>query len=435
MDQTLIALVLLLALLAFLAAGLWIGLALLLVGAIGIGLFSSAPMGPLAVTSIWGDSADWTLTALPMFIWMGEILFRSRISEGVFSGLAPWLTRVPGRLLHVNVLGCALFSAVSGSSTATCATIARIALPQLRGRGYPEPITLGSLAGAGTLGILIPPSVIMIVYAVAAEVSILKLFIAGILPGLLVTALFSGYIAVWSLANKDQIPADAGGTPSFAERLRATKHLVPCLVLVAGVIAGMFSGLATATEIGALGVAGALAIAAASGTLTRRMFVESAYSALAITCMIGLILAGSSVLSVSMALTGIPKALAAWVGGMQLHPYTLIAVLCAVYLLLGTALEGVAMILLTTSIVLPMVLSAGFDPIWFGIFIVVMTELSTLSPPVGFNLFVLQAMTGKDSMYIARSTLPFFILLIVAVVIMAVFPQIVTWLPQKVLAK
>jgi tripartite ATP-independent transporter DctM subunit len=433
-DQTLIALVLLGVLLALLAAGLWIGLALLLVGAIGIGLFSSAPMGMLAVTSIWGDSADWTLTALPMFIWMGEILFRSKISEGVCAGLAPWLTRVPGRLLHVNILGCAMFSAVSGSSTATCATIARIALPQLRSRGYPEPITLGSLASAGTLGILIPPSVIMIVYAVAAEVSFLKLFIAGILPGLLVTALFSGYIVIWSLANKDQIPT-AGGVPSLGERLRATKHLVPCLVLIAGVIAGMFSGLATATEIGALGVAGALAIAATSGTLTRRMFVESAYSALAITCMIGLILAGSSVLSVSMALTGIPKALAAWVAEMHLHPYMLIAVLCAVYLLLGTALEGVAMILLTTSIVLPMVLAAGFDPIWFGIFIVVMTELSTLSPPVGFNLFVLQAMTGKDSMYIARSTTPFFILLVVAVVIMAVFPQIVTWLPQKVLAK
>jgi C4-dicarboxylate transporter, DctM subunit len=434
MDQTLIALVLLVVLLALLAAGLWIGLALLLVGAIGIGLFSSAPMGMLAVTSIWGDSADWTLTALPMFIWMGEILFRSKISEGVFAGLAPWLTRVPGRLLHVNILGCAMFSAVSGSSTATCATIARIALPQLRGRGYPEPITLGSLASAGTLGILIPPSVIMIVYAVAAEVSILKLFIAGILPGLLVTALFSGYIVIWSLANKDQIPAD-GGAPSFGDRLRATKHLVPCLVLIVGVIAGMFSGLATATEIGALGVAASLVIAATSGTLTRRMFVESAYSALAITCMIGLILAGSSVLSVSMALTGIPKALAAWVAEMHLHPYMLIAVLCAVYLLLGTALEGVAMILLTTSIVLPMVLAAGFDPIWFGIFIVVMTELSTLSPPVGFNLFVLQAMTGKDSMYIARSTTPFFILLVVAVVIMAACPQIVTWLPQKVLAK
>ena len=429
-----IALVLLAALLVFLAAGLWIGFALLLVGAIGIGAFSSAPMGRLAVTSIWGDSADWTLTALPMFIWMGEILFRSRISEGMFAGLSPWLTWIPGRLLHVNVLGCALFSAVSGSSTATCATISRIALPQLRNRGYPEPITLGSLAGAGTLGILIPPSIIMIVYAVAAEVSILKLFIAGILPGLLVTALFSAYIVVWSLANKGRIPSERSSL-GFIDKVRATRHLLPCLVLIAGVIGGMFSGFATATEIGALGVAGALVIAALSGTLSRRMFVESAYSALTITCMIGLILAGSSVLAVSMALTGIPKALAAWVAGMNLHPYSLIAVLCVVYLLLGTALEGVAMILLTTSIVLPMVASAGFDPVWFGIFIVLMTELATLSPPVGFNLFVLQAMTGKDSMTIARATLPFFVLLVVAVAILAVFPGIVTWLPQKVLAR
>jgi tripartite ATP-independent transporter DctM subunit len=433
MDQTLIALILLAALLLFLAAGLWIGFALLLVGAIGIGVFSSAPMGKLAVTSIWGDSADWTLTALPMFIWMGEILFRSRISEGMFAGLSPWLTWVPGRLLHVNVLGCALFSAVSGSSTATCATISRIALPQLRGRGYPESITLGSLAGAGTLGILIPPSVIMIVYAVAAEVSILKLFIAGILPGLLVTALFSGYIVVWSLANKSRIPFERSSL-GFLDKVRATKHLLPCLVLIAGVIAGMFSGLATATEIGALGVAGALAIAALSGTLTRKMFVESAYSALAITCMIGLILAGSSVLAVSMALTGIPKALAAWVAGMNLHPYALIAALCVVYLLLGTALEGVAMILLTTSIVLPMVAAAGFDPIWFGIFLVIVIEMSAITPPVGFNLFVIQSMTAEPVGRIARASLPFFVIMVALVAFLTAYPGAVHLLARNVRA-
>jgi len=433
MELPLIALLLLVVLLLLLGAGMWIGLALLITGGAAVAWFTGAPVGKVAVTAIWGDSAEWTLTALPMFLWMGEILFRTRMSDGLFKGLAPWLSGIPGRLLHVNVVGCAIFSAVSGSSTATCATVSRIALPELKKRGYPEPITIGSLAGAGTLGILIPPSIIMIVYAVAAEVSILHMFVAGILPGILVAGLFSGYIFVWGLANNDKIPREPG--MRLTQRLRATKDLAPCLLLVVGVIAGMFSGLATATEIGALGVLGALIIAAIMRTLSWRSFLESAYSALAVTCMIGLILQGSSVLSVAMALTGIPRALAEWVAAMQLHPYMLIAALCVVYLILGTALEGVAMILLTTAIALPMIVKAGFDPLWFGIFIVIMTELSTLSPPVGFNLFVLQLMTGRDSMYVARATMPFFFLLVVSVAIIAVFPGIVTWLPHKVLSR
>jgi tripartite ATP-independent transporter DctM subunit len=421
-------------LLVVLSLGLWIGLGLAVTGALAIALFTPAPVGKVAATAIWGDSNDWTLTALPMFLWMGEILYRTRVSDGLFKGLAPWLGWIPGRMLHVNVWGCALFSAVSGSSTATCATVSQIALPELKKRGYPEPITIGSLAGAGTLGILIPPSIIMIVYAVAAEVSILHLFVAGILPGLLVAALFSAYIALYGLARPNEIPADSTRM-TFGERLRESRELLPSLVLVAGVLGGMFSGLATATEIGALGVVGALVVAAVMGKLSWRTFIESAYSAVAVTCMIGLILQGSSVLNAAMAFTGIPKALAGWVATMNLHPYTLIAALCVVYLVLGTALEGVAMILLTTAITLPLVVAAGFDPIWFGIFIVIMTELATLSPPVGFNLFVLQLMTGRDGMYVTRATMPFFFLLVLAVAILAVFPEIVTWLPKKVLTK
>lgn len=433
MELTVIAVLLSLLLLALLAAGMWIGLTILLTGAAAIAWFTGAPVGRVAVTAIWGDSTDWAFTALPMFIWMGEILFRTRVSDGLFKGLAPWLSGIPGRLLHVNVLGCAIFSAVSGSATATCATVSRIALPELKRRGYPESITIGSLASAGTLGILIPPSVIMIVYAVAAEVSILHLFLAGLLPGLLITALFSGYIALWSIPNKDKIPREH--TYSFAERLRATKDLAPCLLLVIGVIAGMFTGVATATEIGALGVVGALVVAAFMHTLTWKTFLDSAYSALRLTCMIALILQGSSVLSVSMALTGMPRALAEWVATMHLHPYTLIAALCVVYLILGIVLEGVAMILLTTTIALPMIVAAGFDPVWFGIFIIIMTELSSLSPPVGFNLFVMQMMTGRGMMYVARSTTPFFLILVLSVAIFAVFPEIVTWLPHKVMSR
>jgi tripartite ATP-independent transporter DctM subunit len=434
MDVTLLALGLLVLLLVVLASGVWIGLGLLVVGAVGIGIASPAPVGQVAATTIWGDSTEWTLTALPMFIWMGEILFRTRISEGLFNGLAPWLGAVPGRLLHVNVLGCALFGSVSGSSTATCATISKIALPELNRRGYPEAITLGSLASSGTLGILIPPSVIMIVYAVAAEVSIIHLFAGGILPGLLVTALFSGYIVVWALLNPEKVPRTTERT-SFGQKLRASTELIPCILLILGVIAGLFSGLATATEIGALGVFGALVLAAVTRTLSWKSFVDSAYGALRITCMIGLILAGSTVLNAAMAFTGIPRALSEFVAALQLSPYALIAVLCVVYLLLGTALEGVAMILLTTAITLPLVKQAGFDPVWFGIFIVIMTELSTLSPPVGFNLFVMHVVSGRDSGYIARATLPFFLLLVLSVAIIAVFPEIVTWLPRTLSAR
>ena len=433
MDLTLVALLLIGFLLVALALGLWIGLGLLVTGALAIAWLTNAPVGTMAATAIWGDSNDWTLTALPMFLWMGEILYRTRVSDGLFRGLAPWLSGIPGRLLHVNVLGCAMFSAVSGSSTATCATVSRISLPELKKRGYPELVTIGSLAGAGTLGILIPPSIIMIVYAVAADVSILHLFIAGILPGLLVTALFSAYILAYGLVRSSAIPRETGVT--WQQRMQGLRDLAPSLLLIVGVIAGMFSGVATATEVGALGVLGALVIAALMRTLTWRTFIDSAYSAVAVTCMIGLILQGSSVLSAAMAFTGIPKALALWVATMQLNPYVLIGALCLVYLVLGTALEGVSMILLTTSIALPMVVAAGFDPLWFGVFIVIMTELSTISPPVGFNLFVLQLMTGRDQMYVARATLPFFFLLVLAVVILAVFPEIVTWLPKVVMSK
>ncbi|MGE0313747.1 MAG: TRAP transporter large permease [Lautropia sp.] len=431
MDVAQLAFGLLVLLLALLSCGLWIGFGLLVVGAMGIALSSPAPVGQVAATAIWGNSAEWTLTALPMFIWMGEILFRTRISEGLFNGLAPWLSRVPGRLLHVNVLGCALFGSISGSSTATCATVGKIALPELTRRGYPEGIILGSLASSGTLGILIPPSVIMIVYAVAAEVSIIHLFAAGILPGLLVTLLFSGYIALWALANPDKVP-----TPDrrlrFTEKLRASGQLVPSLLLVAAVIAGLFSGVATATEIGALGVLGALLLAAGTRSLSWKNFVDSAYGALHVTCMIGLILAGSAVLNAAMAFTGIPRALTAFVGALHLSPYMLIAALCVVYLILGTALEGVAMILLTTSITLPLINQAGLDRLWFGIFIVIMTELSTLTPPVGFNLFVMQSLSGRSSTRIARATAPFFLLLVLTVAIIGVVPEIVTWLPRLI---
>jgi tripartite ATP-independent transporter DctM subunit len=422
---------LLLLFLAFLlAGGVWIAIALLACGWVGMQFVGGGiPAGSVLATTIWGNSASWTLAALPLFIWMGEILFRTRLSEEMFRGLAPWLNWLPGRLMHVNVLACGLFGSVSGSSAATCATVAKIALPELKRRGYDETVSLGSLAGAGTLGILIPPSITMVVYAVAANVSIIQVFLAGFLPGLLVMALYSGYIALWSILNPHKTPP-AEPVMSLREKLKESTNLVPVALLIALVFLTLLLGWATATECAAWGVLGSLAIAWWSGSLSWESFWASVMGTTRTTCMIMLILAGASFMSTSMAYTGIPQALAAWVDSLHLSPYALIAALTVMYILLGTALDGISMIVLTTAIVIPMVKTAGFDLVWFGIFLVLVVEMAEVSPPVGFNLFVLQTMSGKDSNTVALAALPFFFLLVLATAIITVFPDIAMLLPK-----
>jgi tripartite ATP-independent transporter DctM subunit len=425
-----IALLILALLTVLLAGGVWIAIALMACGWVGMQFAGAAiPAGSVLATTIWGNSASWTLAALPLFIWMGEILFRTRLSEEMFRGLAPWLNWLPGRLMHVNVLACGLFGSVSGSSAATCATVAKIALPELKKRGYDEMVSLGSLAGAGTLGILIPPSITMVVYAVAANVSIIQVFLAGFLPGLLVMALYSGYIAVWSLANPDKQPPPEPAM-SLREKLRESANLIPVTLLILLVFLSLLLGWATATECAAWGVLGSFAIAWWSGSLTRAAFWQSVMGTTRITCMIMLILAGASFMSTSMAYTGIPQALASWVDGLKLSPYALIAALTVMYIVLGTALDGISMIVLTTAVVIPMVKQAGFDLVWFGIFLVLVVEMAEVSPPVGFNLFVLQTMSGRDSNTVALAALPFFFLLTAAVALITLFPSIVMTLPK-----
>jgi tripartite ATP-independent transporter DctM subunit len=425
-----IAGLLLLLLVALLAGGVWIAIALMACGFVGMQFGAGGiSAGSVLATTIWGNSASWTLAALPLFIWMGEILFRTRLSEEMFRGLAPWLNWIPGRLLHVNVLACGIFGSVSGSSAATCATVAKIALPELNKRGYDERLALGSLAGAGTLGILIPPSITMVVYAVAANVSIIQVFLAGFLPGLLVMGLYSGYIAVWSLLNPDRTPPREPNM-TFAARMRESTNLIPVLLLIILVFLTLLLGWATATECAAWGVLGSLAIAWWSGSLTRESFFASVMGTTRITCMIMLILAGASFMSTSLAYTGIPQALATWVDSLNLSPYALIAALTVMYILLGTALDGISMIVLTTAVVIPMIKQAGFDLIWFGIFLVLVVEMAEVSPPVGFNLFVLQTMSGKDSNTVALAALPFFFLLVAAVAIITVFPDVALVLPR-----
>ncbi|MEP7206245.1 MAG: TRAP transporter large permease subunit [Casimicrobiaceae bacterium] len=429
MDALITAL-LIVALFTLLGSGVWIGLALSGVAWIGMELFSSRPAGDAMAVTIWGSASSWTLTALPLFVWMGEILFRTRLSEDMFRGLAPWLERVPGRLLHTNIIGCTIFAAVSGSSAATCATIGKMTLPELKARGYPEALTIGTLAGAGTLGLLIPPSIIMIVYGVTANVSIAQLFVAGIVPGILLAVLFSGYIVVWALLHPDAIPAMAERT-SLAQKVAASRHLVPVMLLIVAVLGSIYTGVATATEAAAFGVVGALVISLTQGSLTRASFMASLLGATRLYCMIALILAGAAFLTLAMGYIGLPRHLAEWITSLGLSPFMLILALTVFYILLGCFLDGISMVVLTMGVILPTVEAAGLDLIWFGIFLVLVVEMAQITPPVGFNLFVLQGMTGRQITWIARNTLPMFYLMITAALLIWFFPELVTALPRQ----
>jgi C4-dicarboxylate transporter, DctM subunit len=418
------------ALFLILGSGVWIGLTLSGVAWIGMQLFSSRSAGDAMAVTIWGSASSWTLTALPLFVWMGEILFRTRLSQDMFRGLAPWMQALPGRLLHVNVAGCAIFAAVSGSSAATCATIGKMSLPELKTRGYPEGISIGSLAGAGTLGLLIPPSIIMIVYGVSAEVSIAQLFIAGVLPGILLAALFSGYLMVWGWRNPGLVPPPDRHL-TLAEKLRESRHLIPVIVLIAAVLGSIYSGVATATEAAAIGVLGSLIISAAQGSLTWHTFRDSLLGGTRTYCMIALILSGAAFLTLSMGYIGLPRHLAEWIATLGLTQGQLLIALAIFYVLLGCFLDGISMVVLTMGVILPTIQKAGIDPLWFGIFVVLVVEMAQITPPVGFNLFVLQGMTKKEIGWIAKVTLPFFLLMIAAVMLVWLFPQIVTFLPQQ----
>lgn len=426
--------VMLAALLVLLASGVWVAVSLLAIGVIGLGVFTSAPVGSLLASTMWDSSWSWAMTALPLFIWMGEILFRTRLSEDMFKGLGPWVDWLPGRLLHVNVLGCGLMAAVAGSSSVTCATVARMALPELKRRNYPEGMMIGTLAGSGTLGLMIPPSIIMIVYGVTAQQSVARLFMAGVLPGLLLIVLFMGYVMLWSMFNKSKIPPRDPKMP-FMQKLWNSRRLIPVALLIAAVIGTIYGGLATPTEAATFGVLGALLLALFTGGLTAKSFFDSLMSAMKISCMISFIVACAAVLSITVGFLGIPQVLAVAVESMNLSPTMLLVVLTLFFLVLGCFLEGISILVLSSAVVLPMVQAAGIDLLWFGIYIIIVIEIAQLTPPLGFNLFVLQSMTGRDIWRITVASLPFVALLLVAVVLITVFPQIVTVLPDMMMQR
>ena len=419
-------------LLFFLGSGIWVAISMIGVSAIGMMLFTSRPVGDAMATTIWGTSSSWTLTALPLFVWMGEILFRTRLSENLFKGLSPWMQKLPGGLIHVNVVGCALFAAISGSSAATVATVGKMSIPELRKRNYPEKILLGSLAGSGTLGLLIPPSIILIIYGVAVQESIAKLFIAGIIPGIMIALIFMSYVIIWSLINKKSMPKIIEEY-SFLEKIKRSKQLLPVIILILAVIGSIYTGIATATEAASLGVVGALTLSYFQKSLTLKTFKSSLLGATKTSCMIAFILAGSTFLSLAMGFTGLPRNLALWIQNMDLSPYVLIFVLMIFYIILGMFLDGISAVVLTMAIIEPMIRQAGFDMIWFGIFLVIVVEMAQITPPVGFNLFVLQSMANKDMGYIARSAFPLFLLMVLAVILVVIFPEIALWMPEQMI--
>ncbi|MEM1385285.1 MAG: TRAP transporter large permease subunit [Pseudomonadota bacterium] len=417
-----------------LASGIWVAVSLTAVGFIALEFFSAAPAGSLLASTVWDSSWNWALTALPLFIWMGEILFRTRLSEDMFHGISPVVGRLPGGLLHVNVLGCGVMAAVAGSSAVTCATVGRMSVPELKRRGYDERLTIGTLAGSGTLGLLIPPSIMLIVYGVIAQQSISRLFIAGVVPGLMLVGLFMSYVALRASLNPSLAPLETERL-SLREKLSRAKLLIPVVLLIFVVIGSIYGGFATPTEAATMGVVGALGLAAWSRSLTPASFLDALMGAVRTSTMIAFILAGAAFLSIAMGFTGVPRVIAAEVESWNLNSYQLLAVLTLLYILLGCFLDGVSMMVLTASVVLPMVKAAGIDLLWFGIFTVLVVEMAQITPPVGFNLFVLQSLTGRDILQVTRASLPFFLLMLLGIVIIVVFPQIVLAPVQLMIAR
>ncbi|MEL6412359.1 MAG: TRAP transporter large permease subunit [Pseudomonadota bacterium] len=431
MTEAYATVVFLFALFALLGSSVWVGLALMGVAWIGMELFTSRPAGDAMLTTIWASSSSWTLTALPLFIWMGEILFRTRLSEDMFRGLAPWMRGLPGGLLHTNIAGCTVFAAVSGSSAATLTTVGKMSIPELRARGYPEYMIIGTLAGAATLGLMIPPSLTLIVYGVSINESITQLFMAGIIPGLVLAGLFMSYIVGWHFLRPEE-HAKREPSMSLGEMFAESRFLIPVLCLVFVVIGSMYFGWATATEAAAVGVLGALLLAALQRSLNWSTFSASLMGATRTSAMIALILMGAAFLSLAMGFTGLPRALAAWIETLDLSPITLIVALTLFYVVLGMFLDGISSVVLTMAIVEPMIRQAGIDVIWFGIFIVVVVEMAQVTPPIGFNLFVLQGMTNHEIGYIAKTAIPMVLLMLVMVVILVVWPELATWLPNTI---
>ena len=436
MEAFVSGLIVLALIVGFLGIGTWVFAGLLLVSITALTVVLGFPpdrIGAIVTKIVFRSATAWELAAIPMFVWMGEMMFRTDISERLFRGLAPLVDGIAGRLLHTNVMGCTLFAAVSGSSTATTATVGKITTTELARREYDTRLAIGSLAGAGSLGLLIPPSIVMIIYGVLAEVSIARLFAAGVIPGLIIAALYSGYIALRCTLQPALAPR-AGESFTWPRRIAGLAQLLPVVALIAIVLGSIYSGYATPSEAAAVGVAATLVLTAATGQLTWRIFAESLMGAVRISAMVCSILVAAAFLSTAMGYLHVPQELAVAIGALELSPYGLIAILALFYIVLGLFLDGISITVMSLPITLPLILHAGFDPLWFGVFLVIMVEIGQITPPVGFNLFVLQGLTGHSIGTVALAPVPFFFLMLIGVAIVTVVPETALWLPEVLFA-
>ena len=431
MENLYLTIIFLFTLFFLLGSGVWIALSLIGVAFVGMELFTSRPAGDAMITTIWTTASSWSLTALPLFIWMGEILYRTRLSEDLFKGLAPWMNNLPGRLLHTNIVGCTFFAAVSGSSAATLTTVGKMSVPELRKRNYPEKLTIGTLAGSSTLGLMIPPSLTLIVYGVTINESVVQLFMAGVFPGLVLALLFMLYVGIWATINKKDMPKKDPEI-SFYEKIKSSRFLFPIFGLISFVIGSMYMGWATPTEAAAFGVIGGLVLSSLQGSLNFKTFIDSLLGATKTSCMIAFILAGGAFLTLSMGFTGLPRAIAEWIGSLGLSNFELLMCLMVFYVILGCFLDGISSIVLTMAVVEPMIRTAGIDVIWFGIFLTILVEMAQITPPVGFNLFVLQGMTKHNMVFLAKAAFPMFMMMVIMVFIIIAFPELATYLPSTV---
>lgn len=426
MDPIIIGVLVLVGLVLIIMSGIWIAIG---VGLLGVAVTYIFQTGE-AITSYipWVTANSFILTAIPLFIFMGEILLHSGASEMIYRGASKWFAWAPGGLLHSNIGSCAMFAAISGSSAATAATIGTVAIPSLRKRNYDDRMTLGSLAAGGTLGILIPPSITMIVYGAIGEVSVGQLFAGGIIPGIMFSVMFMIYIGIRAARNPTIAPKETAF--SISGLVQSFVDLWPIIILMGIILGGIFGGVFTPTEAAAIGAFTALLIALVLRQLTWQNLREALVSSVTTSCMMLFIIMGATMLGSVLALMGTAKALAAFLVSLVVPTKVIVLLIGAIYLVLGCVMEGLAIIVVTTPVILPAMIAIGVDPVWFGVLLVVLVELGLLTPPVGVNLFIIQGISGSTLGEVFRGTIPFFLIQIVGFLILVFIPEIVLWLPS-----
>ena len=417
--------------------GLHVATVMFIVAILGAALYLGKPAMFAFGNQLWGANEDYVLLSIPLYILLGEILVRGGATDQMYKSLADWLNPLPGGLLHTNIGASALFSAVSGSSVATAATISTIALPAFKNRGYDVRLVLGSVAAGASLGNLIPPGIAFLVYGAMTDTSAGRLYAAGVIPGLIMTLIFMLTIIVIALARPALVGADSREpSPPLAEKLGRLKHLLPPLGVFAVVMGGIYTGWATVTESAALGVACALAVAALYGKLRPAMLHDSFRATARLTAMSMLILAAAFYLNFVLGLLGVTQSLAGMVKALDVSPIQLLWILAVMYLVLGIFFETLPMLVGTVPIVFPFVTAAGIDPVFFGVFIVLMCEISLISPPVGMTLYVIQGVRGEGTIKeVFEGTVPFFLAMIVMTGLLIHFPQMALWLPNLAFGK